>query len=509
MGELLLTTASHFFKVTRIQARARPAVESFARKQIQMGFQRSANNRYLYTALRVFAAANKNRTEYRFHINQLKQFEEHIRTFGLSNSLVDYASLPFYEPEKAKFKVQSHFQDREHQVPAIAYLSSNDPPLAKLMPLQTGDGKSFVAMRVMQIRGLRTLIIVRPMYIEKWVEDIERTMDICIEDVMVVRGSNHLQALLMLAESDELKSNIIILSNKTMQNWLKLYEQLGEETLQTGYACLPEQLCAHLKIGIRLVDEVHQDFHLQYRIDLYTHVPNSISLSATMISDDDFVNRMYEIAYPAATRYKPPAYKRYVKARAVIYRLKYPNKIRVKDYISKSYSHHLFEQSILKSPETTSNYLKLILDVIKNSYLVDYKEGQRCLVFCASIDMCTVVTNYLKGELKKFDIRRYVEDDPFENLMEADISVSTLLSAGTAVDIANLTTVILTVAIRSSQGNVQGIGRLRELKDGVTPEFYYFVAENIPKHIEYHEHKRVLLRDRALDYKPIFIGNPV
>jgi hypothetical protein len=149
-----------------------------------------------------------------------------------------------------------------------------------------------------------------------------------------------------------------------------------------------------------------------------------------------------------------------------------------------------------------NNYLKLITDVLKMGHFRNgYQFGDRCLIYCAGIEMCTIVTEHLRKLYPHLKINRYVEEDPYENLMESDITVSTLLSAGTAVDIPMLTTVILTTAVSSSPSNLQGFGRLRELKDGRPPQFYYFVCEDIPKHTEYHDRKRDLLETRALNYK--------
>ncbi len=97
---------------------------------------------------------------------------------------------------------------------------------------------------------------------------------------------------------------------------------------------------------------------------------------------------------------------------------------------------------------------------------------------------------------------RYVEDDPYDNVMNADISVSTIGSAGTGLDIPDLTTVILTVAINSSPSNIQGVGRLRQLKDKKT-KFIYLTCSDIPKHREYHERKKVLLKEKVLTFNEL------
>lgn len=508
MAELTVTISSHNFALVRITPRGRAAAESFAKKNVQFGFARGPNNKYQYMALKVFAAASNDRSEFRFHINQFKEFQEHLKIHSLTGDLVEFIYIPIPEPVKVEFKVLPKWSDRDYQTPVIEYIVNDKAPLLKFVSLQTGLGKSYCSMRAMEILGYRTLIVVKPMYIEKWQEDILRTYDIDPEDILIVKGGAQLMKLLILGQDNELTAKIIILSNKTMQLWITLYEKFKEGTLDLGYACTPDRLCEVIGAGIRLIDEVHQDFHFNYKLDCYTNVKRSISLSATLVSDDDFINKMYAIPYPPAMQYKGPAYDKYISAKAIIYRLRYPEQVRCKDPATKNYSHHLFEQSILRNKTLTANYFNLINQCIKGSYLTNYKKGEKLIIFCASIAMCTLVKEYLEKLYPNHDVRRYVESDPYENLMDADIRVTTLQSAGTAVDIANLTTTILTTAVSSSQSNIQGLGRLRKL-EGTTPEFLYFACEDIPKHIDYHERKKMLLKDMVLHYKAIFIPGSI
>jgi superfamily II DNA or RNA helicase len=514
MVELKVEICSHFFRATQISARAKPAIVEFAKKAVQWGMMRvprpGAAAGYRYSPLRVFAAATEDRTEYRFHINQLKEFQQHLEFHKLVGEMVEFSYRPMYDPEKVELVIKPEWTDRDHQVPVIEYITAPPPPNSKLVELQTGKGKSYCAMRGMQKFGFRTAILVRPMYIEKWLEDLHRTYNLRTEDVMVVQGGTHLMKLIELAMSGELESKIVLISNKTVQGWLKLYERLKEEIESLGYGCMPDQLMQVLKAGMRLIDEVHQDFHLNYKLDLYTHVPLSLSLSATLISDDAFLNKMYEVAYPNRARYKGGAYHKYAAAYAVLWRAAEPEKIRTREFGSKTYSHHAVEKSIARNKQTQDNYLKLINTVVKMGHFREqYKPGHKCLIFCAGIDFCTTVQQYLQKLYPNLKVNRYVEEDPFENLNEGDIIVSTLLSAGTAVDVPNLFTVILTTAVQSSPANLQGFGRLRELKDGTQPAFYYFVCEDIPKHVEYHEKKKELLQDRAAAYKSLHMPGVV
>jgi hypothetical protein len=117
--------------------------------------------------------------------------------------------------------------------------------------------------------------------------------------------------------------------------------------------------------------------------------------------------------------------------------------------------------------------------------------------------MADYLTEQYKIKYYEFDVRRYVEDDPYENLMDGDIVITNLQKAGTNVDIPRLTTVCLWTAVDSRQSNIQGAGRLRALKDGRQPRFVWGSCINIPKHMEYHGRKMNLLKNRTCSLRDL------
>lgn len=502
--EFTLSTFSHHFVVTRLSAHGRSCVEAFARRFIQHGLEKRRNGPgFIRVALKVFAASTANRREYRFHINQLKEFKESLTLFHIQEQQVEWLHYAAPEPRRVELPIFDHLSDREHQVEIIEYTTKPDGPPCRLVGLQTGKGKSYCSMRSAQRLGTATAFIMRAQYIPKWIIDVKKTYAFtAIEDVMVIQGSASLMGAIAQGLAGTLTAKVFLISNKTIQNWISLYEEVGEATLEMGYGCLPHQLFQVLGVGFRVIDEVHQDFHLNFKIDLYTNVAHAVSLSATMVSDDSFMTRMYEIAYPASWRHNGGALDKYIAAKAIIYRLRNPELIRCVDWATKRYSHNLMEQSILRNKELKESYMNFIVSMMRMSYVKNRRgAGDKLIIFCASINFCTEVVSFLKKKFPEYDIRRYVEDDPYEDLMEPDIRVASLNKAGTAVDVPGLITTILTVAVKSSQSNIQGLGRLRKLDDGFTPEFLYAVCEDIPKHLEYHEAKKTLLQERALSYR--------
>lgn len=342
--------------------------------------------------------------------------------------------------------------------------------------------------------GKRFIIFLKPQFIEKWQSDLKKLMNFSDDDLYTAQGSASLMRLIADARAGEIPYKAIIISNKTFQNWLTAYEAEGDALLEKGYDCHPHELMQILKVGVRLIDEVHMDFHLNFKIDLYTHVERSISLSATLISDDPFISSMQSVAYPKYLRYAGLAYDKYVNSFAYLYKLKPGVQLKTTEHGSGGkYSHHAFEKSLYKSSTLMASFLGMVETLTKRHFLnrEGIKKGDRCLIYVSSIQFATDMVEYLLKKFKGLDIRRYVEDDPYENLMEAEICVSTVGSAGTGHDIDRLMTVILTTAISSSSSNIQGFGRLRNIP-GQT-EFIYLTCVDIEKHVMYHDKKNLML----------------
>src|SRR5258708_26557542 len=107
------------------------------------------------------------------------------------------------------------------------------------------------------------------------------------------------------------------------------------------------------------------------------------------------------MGYPPPDRHKGPAYDRYTNATALIYRLNRPERVRYKDPATKYYSHHVFERYLLNNPEVCSNYLNLIDQILKAKYLAKYVPTEKAIIFCASIEFCTLVTDFMRKRYPK------------------------------------------------------------------------------------------------------------
>lgn len=504
---------SHHFVVRQLDERTRRAISDFTRDLVEWGLRRippyQGRPKFERTMIRIYGSATRDRKEFRFHINQWPRFEQCLTAAGLLDDERMIIQHPLYCPAPAPLEIICPHTPRDYQLPLIEYFSNPEGPRSRVVTLQTGKGKGLVACSAIGRWSVRTAIVVKAEYLEKWQEEVEGFFKLGKDDLYVIQGSKALISLMHLALEGTLKAKLLIISNKTFQNYLKDYETHYNQP-ERLYPIAPDDFYEVLQVGIRLIDEVHQDFHLNFKQDTYTHIPLTMALSATLDSDNPLLNKMYQLMWPVETRGPDVPYDRYIAATCMWYQAYTPDRLKHKNGQGQ-YSHTEFEKSILRHVGTLKNYLKMLCDITARTYVEHRVEGQKMLIFCSTIAMCSELTRTLKQTFPQLKISRYVGEDEWENLHNADIVVSTIQSAGTAVDIANLRYTLMTVALSNKQTNIQVLGRLRRLKDfpDVTPEFMFLSCRDIPKHNEYAYAKRDKLDGKVLTFSQLFLSNRI
>jgi len=449
---------------------------------------------------RVFAASPHDRRELRFHINHFKEILQHLNVLGIKT---ENLNIQHFTPVEGK-DVDSfdiHITPRDYQEPVVDHFCK--PGSSKITNAQTGSGKTACSLFAAAFMNKRTVLVVPAKYITegKWIGDVTNVLNVPRDRLCVVKGSKAMRNIIDLGLADEINYDFIIISATTMYNFYKAYEEGRME--EEGYNCNPDELYTVINAGLRIIDEVHENFHLNYMQDLYGHVAKTIYMSATLVSDDRFINSMLEIAYPVGERISPEYDGKYIACTALTYRCDridlLPHKRR------KMYSQMLFEASILKKKFRAEAYGAMIYDIVINEYVTIREPGQKMMVFADTIEMCTFLSDYIKTRLTDLVVNRFVGEDPDEYLYESDVVITTPKSAGTAVDIKGLKVTLLTSAIGSRQLNAQILGRLRKLrgfKDN-TPRFYYLVCEDIDSHVKYHERKLATFADKVKTHKTL------
>lgn len=499
-----IDTYSHFFRVTKMTPRMIGLLLRFTTRYVHVPLN-SKEHSQKSPDPKIYAIKTKDDSEFRFHIGQLPEFLKMLEREFIEPHLYHIEDHTLYTPSKKSYKLRPEYVLRENQVEATDFIMDTDVSdfHTRLVTMPTGSGKGVVSLASSAKIGSRILVTVLSKYQQKWAIEIHEKLTVENKEIMMISGSAQLKGLILAAkENPKALPTFIIISITTLQNFYKLYEENphGEEFLE--YGIQPHELHEVLDVGAQIIDETHEQIYSVYKMMCYMHVPKLIALSGTVLSKDPFIERVHKMIYPKEIRFDKIKMEQYIKVYPIsyVYRDFQMARVRTTDYGSNNYSQNAYEQFLLKRPQFLANYLKLIATLIEITYLKDYQPGDKLAVYAGRIEMCGVIRDYLKTRFPKLDIRRYAENDPYDNVINADIRCTTLLSAGTAIDIPGLTTVLMTNSVDSPVQNLQTLGRLRKIP-GRDVKFVYMYCSEIPKQTQYHRNRLKLFEDRVASIK--------
>ena len=427
--------------------------------------------------------------EYRFPIGFLTTAVYTMVYHGVNKEEMDYQRNICNPKSKLKVKMQKAIKMRDYQEACKNTVMENTQNNFWLLDIVAGGGKSVVSIYISYSLNFKVFMFMLPKYIDKWVLEIPNYITINKEEIYVIQGSNSLEKLL---KSKTHPYKIYIASIPTMLAYINSYEE--DEDLLVK----PTDLMEVLDIGTILSDETHQHLHALNKCLLYFSANTTICMSATFDTSNRELKKIYNYIIPDKKRISNMVeYVPYKIINAVGYTITNPKRVICTG--SNGYSHIAFETSILRNSLFKNNYLKMVAYYVKRDYIDRRVDGDRCIVFATTKDMCNAITNYLKELHKELKISTYVAEDDYSTLITSDIAVTTLGSAGTGVDIPNLITAIQTICVTSIQANIQAIGRLRNIP-GKQMVYTYLYSTSLSKHVAMHIERTNQIKYEATDY---------
>ena len=498
---------SHGFRVSHIEPRLEGLVKEFGRKTAEFETVKDPETGFMESRIvKMWSYAPVERDSFNFHIYYWNEFKGRIDNDSYATDVTKIVDHRFTidKAKDAKFKVKEIHTPRDYQEQLISTVV-NGTDNSYCITLPPGAGKTLVAMHVMSRIKKRTFITMKGGYLDRWTPDLVKAFDLKKGGLLEIRGQKDLINLMEMEEAGELNAEIIIATVDTVDTFIKDYEKYPH--IRERYPFGPRDFFEGLKIGLMVIDEGHQNPHKLMRVFTYTNIPKVLTLSATVETRDPFLNKRYQILYPRSQRHDAGYTNVYIGVNALKYGFDSIKGIRTTGYQG-AYSHLNFESSLMKghNRRKLANYLGLVKYSIDLLFMKDYKPKTKCLVFFATVKMCDNAVKYLKGKYPNLKVSRYTAKDKMD-AFEADIIVSTVLSAGTAVDIVDLRTTIMTTAIDSQIANDQSLGRTRPVKSypELTPEFNYFVCDDIPKHDVYHRNKKKAFKHKVKYHNEIYL----
>lgn len=447
---------------------------------------------------KVYATYNSVHKCYGLHINLFEEFITFLKENHVHDSSIEVYKHESHIGEEADIILKSDVVLREQQIPVVKYMTDNKK--CTVIPAPTGFGKTISTLYSIATLKTRAMVVMGAMHIETWVTASEKFYT-STKKVKVIRGSIQLKRYIQDGLKNRLTVDLFLVSINTIRDYLSEYEELGYST----YGCTPIELYKVLGIGLKVTDEVHENLHFNFRHDIETDCPKAIYLSATIDSYNSFTNKLYKVIYPIENRYSGFTITPYVNVMAIGYCLKDSRYVRYKGF-SNMYSHIVYEEWIMKSPERLNNYLSLIKNILYDGFIKDYRKGLKALIIFSKVEMCQIASKYFANAYPHLTHTSYNGEDEDEVLHSFDVVCSTLGSAGTGKDIKGLKTVILTIGLQGKEKNQQVMGRLRNIENdypGINHLYYYLVCKDIPPHMNYHFNKLKLFNGKVKSHRTV------
>ena len=405
---------------------------------------------------------------------------------GIVN-IVDHRD-EFKQIERYNRPIRVVFRPRDEiQRKAIEFLMESkyrSDDTQKMLSLNTGDGKTFCAVKSISMSKRVPMIFVdKKNLMEQWIERIMEYTDIDKNEIYIISGKKSIEKLLKMDEDQIEYYKFFIAIHRTISNYFKEdYDNLRE-------------LFDHLNISLKVFDEAHLNYENIATIDMIT-TPPSIYLTATPSRSNYLENRVYQIitrkihkfnSRNRRIRNKASNYHRVVIAEydsdpSVEFMAKFTEKSSRRGFDVKTYTNYIVNDKF------DTFYEKLSLLLTKLIYPTD-RDGdlltlpKRTIVLVKQIDFVDKIYERLlaDGRIPKdyIDIGRFhskVGNDEKERTMElSDLIITTDSSMGTGMDISNLEAIISTIPTSSPVLTEQMLGRLRELEDEEV--FYYDLVD--------------------------------
>lgn len=454
------------------------------------------NRRKKWAPIKTYVVYSHGGREFRIHIGQLNRLLEIMKMFYVPESSYEIVERVGYEGDDIDINILPEFQLRGQQPDAVKFIEEGG--VSPLLKIPMGGGKTLMSLYAAAKRKKRIAIVILAGYVDKWIGDLQKCTDIKLSEICRVEGSDGLERSSNYPGSGLPMPKVFVISLNSTGRWLKNHEALPGDEALPGFACTPEKYFEHLGVGTVIFDEVHQHPHAVYKVFTYTHVPKTIALTATLETKDPVLRKVQSTMFPKSGRFDEIKMKQYIDVVACNYQIVDlgRTKIRTTEYGSNSYSQTAFEKSIISDRIVYPQYLKMVIDLIRETYIDKRQTGDKLIVFTGTKEMATRLLESSKRLWPTLDIRTYLEGDPFENVIVPDIRFTTVIGGGTAIDIPQLTVAIMTNCIDSPNANLQALGRLREIP-GKDTTFYYFYSPTLKKQKDYHESKKTLFAGRV------------
>lgn len=409
---------------------------------------------------------------------------------------IPYKITPIYPAEGKAVDIPlkpGYAPKNDLQKEAIDYLVKGEGYVRGLS-LQPGAGKTSISLVSAALVGKRVLIKT-PILINQWLEAIHKFLDLKKEDIYVIAGRE--SVLRLLEDIDKTLFPKIILSS------LQTLKPYAQKDYPYDLLLPIEKFTEHVGIGTVISDEVHLHFQTNLMLDLMLNAKLSIPMTATYEVTEKQIAHIFNGHFPKHIRFGEDRYEKYVIVNSYTYYLP-KRKLAKNGYRGfAGYNHSMFEKDLLRKKDLWNKMIEdVYYPIIEQEYFSQYLEGEKLLIICSTIEMCSALVKCLREDYPEKLTNLFIGGTSETIKEESDILVATAKSAAVGFDVPRLLTTFVTIPIDSPPLNKQLLGRLRKIENR-DPRLCYAACREIESHVKYTQTRANIFPPLAKEFHQI------
>lgn len=355
----------------------------------------------------------------------------------------------------------------------------------RVLIMPTGYGKTYCAISAIQRFHVRSLIIVRTKNLkDQWIEKFKEYTNMGGPNIVEIESSEQLFSYFKKPPTSNAK--IFITTRQLLISYMKRY---GSNTLN--------DVLLKLGIGLKIFDEVHQEYAATFLIDYFTNVKYTFYLTATFKLSNYNDDKVFQAAYHMVNklRIKPDDNARHITYIAVIFNSR-PNAIEEHKVTGKKRGFDRYEYI---EYEINKGILENEIRNMLQFFLKEKRLSGKTLILSSKKTTCDyfneVIQSEMNGLIKSCS---FYTDNKVENYKDYDAISATPAMLGTGEDIPGLRFLFNTEPGSSLPNTDQFSGRLRPYEGGTKPTYYVeFIDVGFPKLYDWYQKRKKLLKKKV------------
>lgn len=355
----------------------------------------------------------------------------------------------------------------------------------RILIMPTGYGKTYCAIAAIQRFHVRSIIIVRTKNLkDQWIEKFKEYTNMGGPNIVEIESSE--QLFKYLKKPPSANSKVFITTRQLLISYMNRY---GNESLN--------EVMTILGIGLKIFDEVHQEYAATFLIDYFTNVKYTFYLTATFKLSNYMDDKVFQVAYHMVNKLRISADEssRHITYIAVIFNSN-PNAMEEHKVAGKKRGFDRYEYI---DYELSKGILEQETRKMLNFFLKEKRMDGKTLILSSKKSTCDYFNNVIQSEMNG-SIRScsFYTGNKVDNYKEYDAISATPAMLGTGEDIPGLRFLFNTEPGSSLPNTDQFSGRLRPYEGGSKPTFYVeFIDVGFPKLYDWYQKRRKLLKKKV------------